>query len=77
MSIRAGELRADQQGLDAAGAEEDERREEVEEADAFVVDGRQPAEQAGTLFPDQLEPFETAARRGRGEDLDGYLSPSR
>ena len=34
-------------------------------------------EQAGTLFPDQLEPFETAARRGRGEDLDGYLSPSR
>ena len=76
MSVWPGKLRADQQGLDAAGAEEDERREEVEKTDPLVVDGREPAEQARALFPDQLEPLEAAAG-DRRKDLDGYLSPSR
>jgi hypothetical protein len=55
---RDGELRAHQQRLDPAEAEEDDRREEEEEADPLVVDGRQPAEQAGPLLPDAVEPLD-------------------
>jgi hypothetical protein len=59
--VRAGELRSHQQRLDPARGEERERREEVEEADALVVDGRQPAEDARPLLPDQVEPLGAAA----------------
>jgi hypothetical protein len=68
-------LGADQERLDAARGEERERREEVEEADALVVDGREPAEQSRPLFPDQIEPF-VPAPRNRWSD-DGYFRLSR
>jgi hypothetical protein len=70
------ELRADQERFDPSRAEECERREEVEETDPLVVDGRQPAEQPGALLPDTFEPVD-ALQRLRWEDVDRYLSPSR
>ena len=75
-AVRSGQLRADQQGLDAAGTEEHERGEEVEQADPLVIDRRQPAEQSGTFLPDQLQPLRTAACE-RWQDLDCYFSSSR
>jgi hypothetical protein len=41
-----------------------------------VVDGRQPAEQAGTLLPDPLEPVD-ALPRARRKDVDRYFNASR
>jgi hypothetical protein len=76
LPVRAGELCADQQRLDSAGAEECERREQVEEPDPLVVDCRQPAEQAGALLPDPFEAVGALARALR-KGLDGYLSASR
>jgi hypothetical protein len=76
LPVRLRELRADEQRLDPTRAEERERREEVEERDALVVDGRQPAEQSGTLFPDPLETVD-ALPCARAEDVDGYLRLSR
>jgi hypothetical protein len=70
------ELRADQQRLDPARAEEGERGEEVEERDPLVVDRRQPAEETWALLPDPLEPVD-ALPRAWAEDVDGYLSCSR
>jgi hypothetical protein len=75
-AVRTGELRTDQEGFDAARAEEDECGEEVEEADPLVVDGREPAEKSGALLPDQPKAL-CAPARERREDLDGYLSSSR
>jgi hypothetical protein len=70
------ELRAHEERLDAAGAEEGERREEVEEPDPLVVDGREPADEAGPLLPDPVEAADALAGAG-GEDLDRYLRLSR
>jgi rhodanese-related sulfurtransferase len=68
------QLRAHQQRLDSAGREEREAREEVEDADALVVDGREPAEQARPLLPDQVDPLDAVVRDRRRRD--GYLRPS-
>jgi hypothetical protein len=74
--VRLRELRADEQRFDPTGAEERERREEVEKRDPLVVDRRQPAEQPRALLPDALEPID-APTRARAEDVDGYLRLSR
>ncbi len=42
--VRARELQAHEERLDAADGEEEERRQEVEDADALVIDGRDPGE---------------------------------
>jgi hypothetical protein len=76
LSVRPSQLRTDQERLDTARREENERREEVEQADPLVVDSRQPAEQAGALLPDQFEPLGAATCDGRS-DVDGYFSLSR
>ena len=47
LAVRRGELEADQQGLDAADQEEEQRRGAVHDADLLVVDGGDPAPPAG------------------------------
>jgi hypothetical protein len=42
-SVRPGQLESDQQGLDPADDEEGERGDPVQDADALVIDGGQPA----------------------------------
>ena len=42
LAVRAGELRADQQCLDATDDEEHERRDHVHDPELLVVDGEQP-----------------------------------
>jgi hypothetical protein len=54
------ELRADQQRLDAADEEEDERRDAVHHADLLVVDRGEPAPEAGR----RRRPAQQAAGRG-------------
>ena len=46
VSFGRRELRADQQGEEAAEREEDERRPDVEDPDPLVVDRRQPRGEA-------------------------------
>ena len=57
------ELRPDQQRLEPADDEEDERRDAVQEADLLVVDGREPAPEAG--------------QRRRATDAPCPLAPAR
>src|SRR4051812_4595908 len=77
MQLRLRELEADEQRLDAARAEEDERGPEVEEADPLVVDRGQPAEEPGPLRPDAVEPVERGGRLRGGCDDRGQRSDSR
>ena len=48
---------------DAAGGEEGERCEQIEQADPLVVGRREPAEHAWTRLPDALEPREPLGRQ--------------
>jgi hypothetical protein len=73
--VRLLELRAHEKRLDAPGREEDERRPEVEKADALVVGGRQPAEDSRALDPDPLEPLDALVRGCR--DSRRYRCASR
>ena len=73
--VRHRELRAHEQRFDAARAEEDERRPEVEKADPLVIGSCQPAEHAGSLGPDAMEPLYAFGRR-RG-NRGGYFRASR
>ena len=55
VSVRADQLGANQQRLDAAGAEERQRGEEVEDPDPLVISRRQPADQSPALGPDPVQ----------------------
>jgi hypothetical protein len=74
--VRLGQLRADDQRLDPAQAEEGQRRDEVKNPDLLVVDGRDPVEETGPLLPDPFEP-PNAPLGLRGVDDDCYRSVSR
>jgi hypothetical protein len=50
LQARLGQLAADQQGQDAAGQEDRERGEDVEQADLLVVDGGHPVDDAARLL---------------------------
>ncbi len=52
--VRLRELGAHQEGKHAAGAEEDEARDEVEDPDPLVVDGRDPARVAAAPPRDRV-----------------------
>src|SRR5438477_316297 len=45
-TVRLGQLRPDDQRLDAADQEERERRPEVQQADPLVIGGREPARES-------------------------------
>jgi hypothetical protein len=65
LGVGRGELRPDEQRLDARGDEERERRDEVVQADPLVVGRRQVAEQAARLAPDALQPLDPGLGDGR------------
>jgi len=70
--VRAGELRTDGEGLDAADEEVQHRERSVEDADLLVVDGGQPVGPAGR--PVGAVEAEVAALRGqRGLAGDGSV----
>ena len=65
-----GELNPHDQCLDAARDEEGEGRDDVADADFLVIDGANPAHQAGIRLPDRLEPgFQFRGRDARLRDL--------
>jgi hypothetical protein len=66
VTVGAGQLEAHQRGLDAAGDEEDERRDDEAEADGGVADLAQPGEDAATGRPGRREGVRRAARVRRG-----------
>ena len=65
--VGAGELRADEQSFDAADQQKEKRGENVALADFLVVDGGEPAEEAGFALPDFLK----LVRAGRTFGSDG------
>src|SRR5438874_9452799 len=65
--VRPRELRAHQQGDDPAGHEEDQAREDVEDPDPLVVDGRQPARVAAARDD---------GRSGSARDPNRHSAPS-
>jgi hypothetical protein len=73
--VRTHELRAHEQRFGAARAEQQQRRPEEEQPDAFVIRRRQPAQHSGRGLPFALEQLETLVDR----QLDGghYFSVSR
>jgi hypothetical protein len=60
--VRNGELRPQEERLDAARSEEDECRPEVEKTDALVIRRREPTEDARSLSPDPVESLDALAR---------------
>jgi hypothetical protein len=76
--VRLDQLRPHHHRLDAAGAEQDERRPEVEEADPLVVGRRQPAEHAWPALPHHLEPVHSpSGGRSRRRCDRHYFSSSK
>ena len=74
--VRRDQLGPDQQRLHPARGEERQRGEQVEQADALVVDGGEPAGQAPALAPDALQALDAGQGLGCGDD-GHYRSDSR
>jgi hypothetical protein len=73
-----GELEPHGQRKQAAEDEENQRRDDVTAADLLMIDGRQPADQAGRAAPRSFKP----RREPRATEVgpiarDGHLSVSR
>jgi hypothetical protein len=56
MLVRPGELQPEDQCLDAAGDEEGEGSDDIAKTDLFVVDGREPAGDAGLGLSQLFQP---------------------
>src|ERR1700759_1545669 len=72
--IRPRQLHAHDKRLDAAHRKEDESRDDVADADLFMIDRCEPAEDAGLCLPDTRQPFQIAWRSGasRRDALEGH-----
>ncbi len=64
MLIRSGQLDPHDQRFDATQREEDEGGDDVANANLFMINGREPAGDAGLGPPDAVEPAVVGNRSG-------------